>query len=252
MAKQLDNSFVALSRPASMYPHVLLGGGVAILLLVGLGLAISTSTWPLVAVFALSLVGLSAYSWISFDKLRTLSAIENQKHIAWESALPDIQRENLNVEVLELSRILDVDLDQVSDLQSAYIVAEDLALRQIQQEDNVPLIRHVSIGGIPFDAVLLKEGLLICCDVSFLVAPDVRQEKVDAMMRKIASVKQVVEAMKLGLTVKLMMIIITQLTPEDEDYLRRTLDTKRFSSTPVDIDIRLLDFEALQRIYVTD
>jgi hypothetical protein len=51
---------------------------------------------------------------------------------------------------------------------------------------------------------------------------------------------------------KLMMILITQLNPEDETRLRAGLGKRRFSSTPVDIDIRLLDFEALQRIYVTD
>ena len=46
--------------------------------------------------------------------------------------------------------------EQLGDLQSAYIVAEDLALRQIQQEENIPLMRHVSVGGVPFDAVMIK------------------------------------------------------------------------------------------------
>ncbi len=49
-----------------------------------------------------------------------------------------------------------------------------------------------------------------------------------------------------------MVILVTQLNPEDEERLRKSLNTKRFSGTPVDVDIRLLDFEALQRIYVTD
>jgi len=47
-------------------------------------------------------------------------------------------------------------------------------------------------------------------------------------------------------------ILVTQLNFEDEERLRKSLNTKRFSGTPVDVDIRLLDFEALQRIYVTD
>ena len=38
----------------------------------------------------------------------------------------------------------------------------------------------------------------------------------------------------------------------DRDYLVRSHDTKRFAETPVEIEIRMLDFEALQRIYVTD
>jgi hypothetical protein len=48
------------------------------------------------------------------------------------------------------------------------------------------------------------------------------------------------------------MVLVTQLTPEDEDVLKSVLNSKRFADTPVDIDIRLLDFESLQRIYVTD
>jgi hypothetical protein len=48
------------------------------------------------------------------------------------------------------------------------------------------------------------------------------------------------------------MVLVTQLTRQDEEHLRSVLDTRRFSTTPVDIDIRLLDFEVLQKIYVTD
>ena len=50
---------------------------------------------------------------------------------------------------MELSRILEVGTEQMSDLQSAYIVAEDLALRQIQQEEDVPLMRHVRSAARP-------------------------------------------------------------------------------------------------------
>ena len=50
----------------------------------------------------------------------------------------------------------------------------------------------------------------------------------------------------------LMVVLVTQLTFEDEERLRKTLNRKRFAGTPVEVEIRLLDFEALQRIYVTD
>lgn len=166
--------------------------------------------------------------------------------------MPEIQRQNLNIEVLELSKILKVEPSQISDLQSAYIVAEDLALRQIQQEENVPLIRHVMLGKAPFEAVLIKNDVINCIEVAFLVAPDMRQERVDAMMRKIALVKKTFGEMRIRMKVRLMLVLVTQLTPEGEDQLRSMLNSKRFAETPVDIDIRLLDFESLQRIYVTD
>jgi hypothetical protein len=210
------------------------------------------AAWAFVSVFAISIVGLLIYFGLSSRSTKRLTGVLDEARIDWESALPDVQRESLNIEVAELSRILEVSTEQISDLQSAYIVAEDLALRQIQQEEQVPLLRHVSIGGVPFDAMLAKQDVLICAEVSFLVAPDLRQERIDSMIRKAGRVRKVIEQMGIAMKPRLMVILVTQLTYEDEERLRKSLTSKRFSGTPVDVDIRLLDFEALQRIYVTD
>lgn len=236
----------------SVTPQLLLSAVVVICLLGGLAFALSIAQFALAFVFAIGVVGLIAYTWFSIDQFRRIAAVTDQNRIDWEAALPEIQRQNLNVEVLELSKTLEVETEQVSDLQSAYIVAEDLALRQIQQEENVPLLRHVGIGQVPFDAVFIKDDVVNCCEVSFLVAPDLRQDKIDAMMRKVQRVKDSIDAARIGLQVRMMLILVTQLSREDDDNLRSVLNTRRFSATPVDIDIRLLDFEALQRIYVTD
>ena len=252
MAKQMDNSFVQFSRRMSVMPQVFLSAVVLICLLGGLIYSVSIQQWPSSAIFAVGVVGLIAYSWFSIDQFRRLVAAHDQNRIDWEAALPEIQRQNLKLEVLELSKVLDTEGSHVSELQSAYIVAEDLALRQIQQEENVPMLRHVGVGDVPFDAVFVKDDVLNCCEVSFLVAPDLRQDKIDAMMRKVKRVKESVAETGSSLTVRMMLILITQLSAEDDGRLRTVLNTRRFSGTPVDIDIRLLDFESLQRIYVTD
>jgi hypothetical protein len=160
MAKQMDNSIVSFSRRSSVMPQLFLGGVVLIVLIGGLIYAMSISLWPIAAIFAVAAVGLIAYTWFSIDQFRRLAAAHDQSRIDWEAALPEIQRQQLNVEVLELSKVLEVETEQVSDLQSAYLVAEDLALRQIQQEENVPLLRHVSVGEVPFDAVFVKDDVL--------------------------------------------------------------------------------------------
>ena len=72
------------------------------------------------------------------------------------------------------------------------------------------------------------------------------------MLRKIQQVDQGLKAMRLDLAAKLMIVLITQLNVEEEARLRGSLGKRRFSDTPVEIEIRFLDFEALQRIYVTD
>ena len=252
MAKQLDNSFVRFSQHERTAPLAGISIMVGVILAAGLVMAIFLRAWIFVAVFGVSLIGLCIYSLITIRTTRKLTAAQDQSRIDWESALPEIQRESLNIEVVELSRILEVSSEQISDLQSAYIVAEDLALRQIQQEEQVPLLRHVSIGGVPFDAILAKQDVMICAEVSFLVGPDLRQERIESMLRKMGRVAVVLDQMKVAMKLRLMIVLVTQLNFEDEERLRKTLTSKRFSGTPVDVDIRLLDFEALQRIYVTD
>jgi hypothetical protein len=252
LAKQLDNSFVRFSQHQQAAPLTGLSVTLGILLAVGVAMSAFVGAWAFVALFAISLVGHGAYSYLGARTTRKLAAALDESRIEWESALPEVQRESLNIEVAELSRILEIKSDQTSDLQSAYIVAEDLALRRIQQEEQVPLLRHASIAGIPFDAVFAKQDALICAEVSFLVAPELRQERIDSMMRKAARFKKVLEQTGIAMKPRLMVILVTQLTHEDDERLRKSLNSKRFSGTPVDVDIRLLDFEALQRIYVTD
>ena len=252
MAKQMDNSMVQFSRRTSVTPQVFMAAVVLICLIGGLAYSVTIQQWPSVAIFAVGTVGVIAYAWFSIDQFKRMIAAHDQNRIDWEAALPEVQRENLQLEVVELSKVLDSDGEHVADLQSAYIVAEDLALRQIQQEENVPLLRHVGVGDVPFDAVFVKDDVLNCCEVSFLVAPDLRQDKIDAMIRKVKRVQERMRVAGATFSVRMMLVLITQLSPEDDERLRSVLNTRRFSGTPVDIDIRLLDFESLQKIYVTD
>ncbi len=252
MGKELETSLDSYSRRESPALWLALSGVTVLSLLVLLVLSLSAGNWlytSLIAVAAAASVIFSIGQVLSF---RRNAARLDRRRLDWETAQPDVQRQNLNVEVFELSKILEVESGQISDLQSAYIVAEDLALRQIQQEENVPLMRHVTIGKTPFEAVMVQGDVVVCIDVSFLVVPDLRQEKIDAMMRKIGSVKRTFADMDIKMRVRLMMVLVTQLTPEDDDRLRTALGKQRFEETPADIDIRLLDFESLQKIYVTE
>ena len=252
MSKQFENTLAMFSRAPESYIGKILGGIAMLFLATGLFMAAADGAIVYIAIFGVTIAAAVTLGYFSFRRTRDIAAANAQKRVGWSTADPEVQRQNLNVEVFELSKLLEVETDQMSDLQSAYIVAEDLALRQIQQEENAPLMRHVSVGGVPFDAVLIKGSTIVCIEVSFLVAPDIRQEKVDAIMRKVASMNTAVERMQLGMKVRLMMALVTQLTTEDESHLRSVLNKRRFSETPVDIDIRMLDFEALQRMYVTE
>lgn len=221
-------------------------------LIVVLILAAVAGNWVQAALSVVALITALFFSVQTRSLLRQAVATNDRSRIHWLNAGPDLQRQSLNLEVMELSGILEVGDEQIAELQSAYIVAEDLALRQIQQEEELPLIRHVTIGKVPFDALLVKNDVVNCIDVSFLVVPDLRQEKIDAMMKKIGRVKAVFAESGLQMRARLMLVLVTQLTPEDQDRLREILGKQRFKETPSDVDIRLLDFESLQKIYVTE
>ncbi len=252
MADNADNSLERFDRPVAGYASIGAGALVLVCLAAGAVVAVRDQDWPATAIFFAAAFAFALFVFLSVSRNRRIDAAGDRRFIKWDAALPELQRQNVNLEVKELARLLEVENDQVSDLLSAYIVAEDLALRQIQQEENRPLLRHVQLGGMPFDAVLIEQDTITCIEVSFLVVPDVRQDKIEAMLKKISSAKKNLAAAKIRLRLRLMVVLVTQLTQDEEEHLRGMLITRRFTDTPVDIDIRLLDFEALQRIYVTD
>lgn len=252
MAKEFDNSLERFARPAAGVGFYVAAAAAVILLVAVLVTAAISRNWIVTAIAGVALLAVASLVATATRRQRLATGQTAASWIAWEPAEPDLQRQTLNVAVGEISRILKVQPEAVGDLQTAFIVGEDLALRQIQQEENVPVMRHISVGGVPFDAAFTKDTILVCCEVSFLVSPELGQDRVAAMMRKIGAVKRSIAEMNIGLEVRLMVILVTQMPAADVSKLRETLSTKRFSSTPVDIDIRLMDFEGLQRVYVTE
>lgn len=252
MEKKSDNSLRRFDRQTTNYPLIILTAVLFGDLMTGVVLSVRSENMPLLAVCLGATALLAIVVLMEVANRRRIAAVDDRKFIRWDAAMPEIQRQNVNVEVRELARLLGVGDSSLADLLSAYIVAEDLALRQIQQEENLPLMRHVSIGGTPFDAILVEFDLITCIEVSFLVVPDIRQEKIESMLKKITLAKKNLTELKSRLRLRLMLVLVTQLAPEEEERLRGMLVTRRFSDTPVDIDIRLLDFEMLQKVYVSE
>ena len=252
MDKTGQNPLARLDRQKPNYPLIAAAGAMALVLL--LGFIVSLKDWNLTAALLFFTAGAVFVVVVLVDVAakRRIAAIDDRKFIDWVAELPELQRQNATIEIRELARLLRVEDDQVPELFMAYVVACDLALRQIQQEENLPLMRHVSIGKSPFDGILVDQDLITCIEVSFLVTPNVRQDRVESMLKKIALAKKNLADLKSRLQLRLMLVLVTQLTEAEEDDLRATLGTKRFSDTPVDIDIRLLDFEMLQKLYLSE
>jgi len=251
MVKQNERALENFVRPASNF-WVLIAAAIALIIMaIGLILTLSAKSFGLAAIFMASILGLAFFHLMNISHRKRLAAGEDTKRLLWEIDLPESQRQKLNHEVIALAKILDISQEQLSDLLSAYIVAEDLALRQIQQEARMPVMRHVQIGGVPFDGVLVKNEIITCIEVTFLVTPNISQEKINQILNKMASTKKAFSGLNVGSKMRLLLVLVTQLDQTAEAQLRSSL-VKKFGQTTVDVDIRLLDFESLQKIYAME
>ncbi len=197
-----------------------------------------------------AIFGIVSSTALHLKKARNSAIEKGNKAFDWTISLPAQQKTKLNREVGEIASTMDIPADQYSDLLLAYIVAEDLALRQIQQEAAQPLIRHAMIGETEFDAVLLTDNLITCIEVTFLVAPDLSGEKISRIRDKMTSAKKIVAKQFPGSNLKLSVVVVTQLDAMGEAKLRSVLTKDRFSEIPVnDFTISFYGFEELQKIY---
>ena len=250
MAQQLENSIDRFAPQQASSATPIFAAALGVLLFAAVIVSLGSGAYVVAAILAISLAGFGALVYFSLRDQKRLLGSRAAGWLDWETALPDVQRQNLNIAVSEIARALKAESPE--DLRLPLIVAVDLALRQIQQDEGVHVLRHTGVGGVPFDAVLVKGDVLVCGEVSFLASSEFPQDRVVAMMKKIAAVKRSVAAMNVGLNVRLMVVIVTQMAAEDTAKLRGSLSTSRFSAAPTDIDIRLMDFEELQRTYISE
>lgn len=251
MNKQLEGSGVNFVQTAPNYLLLGFAALVIVCLFGGMLTAFNSSNSVLAAIFLISAAGILVFSLLHWREAKKLAVGKDNQMLDWEIIPASRQRDKLNTDVRELARILEIDNDQMSDLLSAYIVAEDLALRQIQQEAKIPLVRHVSLADVPFEAILVKKELITCIETIFLVTPNIGQEKINTILRKTDALKNSIKQLRLDSKVRLLLVLITQIESADEAELRSEVKTK-FAATPVDVDIRLLDFEELQKTYAME
>jgi hypothetical protein len=248
MAETEIRTAVEINRPLPGYPLMIIGGFVFLCLAAVIVLAVQAAAWSIMIIGVFALVGTLAY--IYFKSINKPVGLEHR--LEWQPALIEVQKQSLALEVEGIASALQLDPWQTTELFSAYVIAEDLSLREIQQLHTSPMIRHLQVGGAPFDALIIKPDELICVEVSFVVTPELRQEKVDSMLKKMGTVRRFLTSQKLDVNLHLLIVVVTQLTPEDVEALRSQLTSKRFPDSPVNIDIHFIDFENLQRQYVTE
>ncbi len=236
--------------------------GLIVLLCATVGLALAFAApnldvfqkWFLIlSLIVLPFFSISIVSWLILRHSNKLVVGVNDETLQWDMTSAEKQKRKLNNEVRELAKDLEIPTEQLSDLRSAYIVAEDLALRKVQSESKSPLMHKISIGNSDFDAVGIEDDLVTCIEVTFVVTSDVAQEKINLYMRKAVTAKSHLANTRKGSRVRLLLIFVTQLDEEALAELRSGV-RKKFTpeTTPVAVDIRFLDFLTLQKVYAED
>src|SRR5687768_14579001 len=129
MAETGKNPLSRVERQKTNYPLIATVVVLFVLLAAGTGLSINDQSWTAAMLFVAAALVLVLAGLIEITHNRRLAATDDRKFIRWDAAMPEVQRQNVNVEVRELARLLNVGSDQFPDLLSAYLVAEDLALR---------------------------------------------------------------------------------------------------------------------------
>ena len=258
MAVENKSSLGDFLNPSRNYLTLIIGLIAIICLAVCVAFALSSASldanqrWFFILFLVLfPVIGLSVSVGLILKHFRKLAITERDGGLGWRIMSPETQQRKLNVEVNELAHIMSIPENQLSDLRSAYIVAEDLALRHIEREEQLPLMRHIAMDTIEFDAILINQDIIKCIEVTFLVTPNISQEKVNATLKKVEFTKKRLAKIRPNTKLVVMFILVTQFDQSDEARLRSTLADK-FSSTPVDVDIRLLDFEGLQRVFASE
>lgn len=189
-------------------------------------------------------VGLGASIWLISHHYKKFSLAASEDDFSWTPMTPEQQRRKLN---LELGRLAGAASNEAN-LPFVYLTVFDLALRQIEAENQITLLRHIALEGVPFDAVTVKDNRVYCVEVTFLLAPELPQERVDALLDKVEYAAKRVRQRIPNARFQLLLALVTKLSREAENQLRSSL-AEKFAMTPVDVDIRFLSYDFLQTTF---
>jgi hypothetical protein len=131
------------------------------------------------------------------------------------------------------------------DPRAIYIIAEDLALRRIEIERGPSFMRHVTLEGVPFDGVIVKDDKVMAVQVAFMASPHVRPGFTGALLDNAEYASTRLKLTRPGSSFTLLLAVVTQIAEQEQAQLKSSLIGK-FGATPVDIDIEFFDFEQLQ------
>jgi hypothetical protein len=131
------------------------------------------------------------------------------------------------------------------DPRAMYMVAEDLVLRKLEIDRGPGFVRHVTLEGVPFDAVIVRGDKVVAVEVELMTTPRIKQDLVAALLDNAEYAATRLKRTYPGAGFTFLLAIATQMPEAEQAKLRSNLLNK-FGVTPVDIDMEFFDFDQLQ------
>lgn len=228
-------------------------GGLAffVLFLIALSAALSVKfiapSFQIVAIvllLSLPMSGLSFGVWFILRNLQKFA--RDSAGGVWQLMSFEEQKRKFVTKIEKLSANSDLRKEEISKLKSDYLLAENLALRQIERERKTPVTRNICVAETNFDAGFVSRNGFTFAEIVFLTTPNFSPQDADSLLNKMQATKKRFARLNLNSKIRLLLVFVTRLDETAEARLRHLL-SESFNSTPVDVDVRLLDFETLLR-----
>lgn len=221
--------------------------------------------WPLLIFMAVfPLFALAMFAWlVSKHHTKLYTSTPTIAEMSLNTLTPDQQRRKLNSEVSSIISAITKSNNgdgkkkasedpQRADIRTAFIVAEDLALRQLELEYGDTFMRHAALEGVPFDGVWVNTDKIAGIEVKFLDVPLLPQESVDSLLDKAEYAAARLKRTRPDAAFSFVLTLVTQLSAEEQTKLRMGLENK-FALTPVKkIELKVYDFDNLQNTFTSD
>src|SRR5690349_4244004 len=104
MNKKSDNPLRRVDRQTPNYPLIAVAVLMFAILIIGAVWCAADGQLAAAGLFAMGILVFAAAVLVDVSYRRRLAAVDDRKFIQWNAALPEIQRQNVNVEVRELAR----------------------------------------------------------------------------------------------------------------------------------------------------
>jgi hypothetical protein len=225
----------------------------------------ASQKWPLVwFLVVFPLLVLAIFGWLlsrHHGKLVIAGAESGSGEMFLSTLTPDQQRRKLSKELSVNLLPLDSGGEERGqadksgpniffDGRSLYLVAVDLVLRQIELDRGPNFMRHVTLEGVPFDGVIVREDKIIAVEVKYLTSSNVKQSMTGALLDNAEYAATRLKRTRPNASFTFMLAVVTQMSDEEQTRLKANLVNK-FGVTPVDIDIEFFDLKHLEDAFAS-